>query len=44
MKIDPCRQFSGEFVIPGDKSITHRAVMFNAAAEGEALVTNALLG
>lgn len=44
MKIDPCRQFSGEFIIPGDKSITHRAVMFNAAAEGEALVTNALLG
>ena len=44
MKIAPCRQFSGEFIIPGDKSITHRAVMFNAAAEGEALVTNALLG
>ena len=27
-----------------DKSITHRAVMFNAAADGEATVTNALLG
>lgn len=44
MKIQPCKHFSGEFSIPGDKSVTHRAVMFNAAAEGEALVTNALLG
>ena len=44
MKIQPCTSFSGEFEIPGDKSITHRAVMFNAAARGEAIVTNALMG
>lgn len=44
MKILPRHVFEGEFVIPGDKSITHRAIMFNAAAEGEALITNALLG
>ena len=44
MKIQPCTSFSGEFEIPGDKSITHRAVMFNAAARGEAVVTNALMG
>ncbi|HIZ03503.1 MAG TPA: 3-phosphoshikimate 1-carboxyvinyltransferase [Candidatus Borkfalkia avistercoris] len=44
MIISPRSDFAGEFAIPGDKSITHRAVMFNAMAEGEALVTNALLG
>lgn len=36
--------FSGEFVLPGDKSITHRALMLNSAAEGEAVITNALCG
>ena len=36
--------FEGEFELPGDKSITHRAVMFNAAAEGKAVITNALVG
>ena len=44
MNIAPRRKFYGTFDIPGDKSITHRAVMFNAAAEGEALISNALLG
>lgn len=28
----------GRVAVPGDKSIAHRAVMFNAAAQGEALV------
>lgn len=36
--------FSGEFSLPGDKSITHRAVMFNAVATGEAVITDALVG
>lgn len=36
--------FEGEFLLPGDKSITHRAVMFNSGADGEAVVTNALMG
>lgn len=44
MKIRPRPSFAGEFDIPGDKSITHRAIMFNAIAAGEAVVTNALLG
>ena len=44
MKIRSRKEFSGEFQIPGDKSITHRAIMFNAAARGEAAVTGALLG
>ena len=42
--IQPMARFEGEFQLPGDKSITHRAVMLNAAAEGEAIITNALLG
>lgn len=44
MKILPRKSFTGEFAIPGDKSITHRAIMFNAIAEGEADITGALLG
>ncbi len=44
MKIGARKEFCGEFIIPGDKSITHRAIMFNAAASGEAAVTNALMG
>ncbi len=44
MKILPRSEFFGEFAVPGDKSITHRAVMLNAAAEGEALITGALTG
>lgn len=36
--------FEGEFTLPGDKSVTHRAVMFNAGATGEATISNALMG
>ncbi len=43
-KIQARKQFEGEFELPGDKSITHRAVMLNSGAEGEAVVTNALMG
>lgn len=43
-RIDSRECFEGEFDLPGDKSITHRAIMFNAAAEGEAVITNALTG
>ena len=42
--VQPREYFEGEFVLPGDKSITHRAVMLNGGAEGEALITNALMG
>lgn len=35
---------SGEIHIPGDKSISHRAVMFGAIANGTTTVTNFLLG
>ena len=42
--IKPRDTFEGEFQLPGDKSITHRAIMFNAGADGEAVITNALTG
>lgn len=42
--IKPRTQFEGEFSFPGDKSVTHRALMLNAIASGEAVVTNALIG
>ena len=34
------RRLRGSIEIPGDKSISHRAVMFNAVADGSAIVTN----
>lgn len=37
-------QFEGEFALPGDKSITHRAVLLNSCVEGDAVITNALSG
>ena len=44
LQIDSRESFEGEFSLPGDKSITHRAVMLNSGAEGEAVITNALMG
>ena len=43
-RIQPREYFSGEFTLPGDKSITHRAIMLNGGSEGEAVITNALMG
>ena len=43
-KIQPRAHIDGEFSLPGDKSITHRAVMLNAGADGEAVISNALMG
>ena len=34
----------GVVEVPGDKSISHRAVLLNAVAEGNAVVTNFLTG
>lgn len=44
MEIKPLRSFVKTVYPAPDKSITHRAVMFNAIAEGHAEITNALLG
>ena len=43
-KFKKARQFKGEITIPGDKSISHRAVMFGSLAEGTTEVTNFLQG
>lgn len=37
-------KLKGTISVPGDKSISHRAVMFGAIAEGETLITNFLPG
>ena len=44
MQIQARERFEGEFELPGDKSVTHRAVMLNGGADGEAVITNALMG
>ena len=43
-KVQSREYFEGEFLLPGDKSITHRAIMLNGGADGEATITNALMG
>ena len=42
--IQPKDNFEGEFTFPGDKSVTHRAIMLNAIAQGQAVVKNPSLG
>ncbi|WP_353097476.1 3-phosphoshikimate 1-carboxyvinyltransferase [Tissierella praeacuta] len=43
MKIEGVMSLKGEIKIPGDKSISHRAVMFGSIAEGETIIENILL-
>ena len=38
--VGPARAIRGTLSVPGDKSISHRAALFNALGEGEAQVTN----
>ncbi len=42
--IKPSKSILGEICIPGDKSISHRAVIFAAIAEGESRINNFLQG
>ncbi|MDO5346642.1 MAG: 3-phosphoshikimate 1-carboxyvinyltransferase [Lachnospiraceae bacterium] len=44
MKITKSAPLRGEISVPGDKSISHRAVMFGSLAEGITEVTNFLQG
>ena len=44
MIFKPIKQMKGEVTIPGDKSISHRAVMFGSLADGLTEVTNFLQG
>jgi 3-phosphoshikimate 1-carboxyvinyltransferase len=38
--IKPCSRLAGEIVLPGDKSISHRAVILNSLAKGKAQIDN----
>jgi 3-phosphoshikimate 1-carboxyvinyltransferase len=38
--IKSCPRLEGEVVLPGDKSISHRAVILNSLAKGKALIAN----
>jgi 3-phosphoshikimate 1-carboxyvinyltransferase len=38
--IKPCSKLEGEVVLPGDKSISHRAVILNSLAKGKAEIGN----
>jgi 3-phosphoshikimate 1-carboxyvinyltransferase len=42
--VDPAERVAGEISVPGDKSVSHRAVMFGALAEGRTHVTGFLEG
>lgn len=44
MHIYPSRGLRGTVAVPGDKSISHRAVMIGALAEGETIIENFLSG
>ena len=44
MEIQKQRRLRGEITIPGDKSVSHRAVMFGSLAEGTTRITNFLQG
>ena len=37
--VGPARQVSGELVVPGDKSIAHRALMLSSLADGESRIS-----
>ncbi len=42
--VRPARRLRGTIAVPGDKSISHRAAMLNALADGKAMIQNFLAG
>ncbi|MDD4766192.1 MAG: 3-phosphoshikimate 1-carboxyvinyltransferase [Desulfotomaculaceae bacterium] len=44
LRIEKARCLRGDISVPGDKSISHRAVMIGALAEGDTVVENFLAG
>lgn len=44
MELTASKALRGEVTVPGDKSISHRSVMFGAIAQGTTEVTNFLQG
>lgn len=43
-RVNPGGNISGQIMVPGDKSISHRALMLGAIAEGETTITGFLQG
>jgi 3-phosphoshikimate 1-carboxyvinyltransferase len=43
-RVEPGGEIAGELTVPGDKSISHRALMFGGIAEGETEITGFLAG
>lgn len=44
LRVHPCHNFGGTVTIPGDKSISHRALMFASLANGTSTIENLLEG
>ncbi|MCX7769643.1 MAG: 3-phosphoshikimate 1-carboxyvinyltransferase [Proteobacteria bacterium] len=44
MKVQPAKYLKGEVKIPGDKSITHRAIIFSSLSDGKCNIENMGLG
>ena len=44
IKVTPVRKIEGAIEVPGDKSISHRAVMLSSIAEGTTKIDNFLMG
>ncbi len=44
LTVQPAKAVSGEITVPGDKSISHRAIMFGSIARGETIVRGFLRG
>lgn len=44
LKVRPARSLRGTVPVPGDKSVSHRAVMLGALAEGDTFIENFLPG
>jgi 3-phosphoshikimate 1-carboxyvinyltransferase len=40
LRIDPARRFRGRYRLPGDKSVSHRAAILGAMAEGRSRIEN----
>lgn len=43
MKIEGIKKLNGEIKVPGDKSISHRAIIFGSISKGETIINNILL-
>ncbi|MBI3576566.1 3-phosphoshikimate 1-carboxyvinyltransferase [Candidatus Gottesmanbacteria bacterium] len=44
LTIEPCKSLQGEITVPGDKSISHRALMLASIAEGDSAIKGLLKG